>query len=289
MLDYWHNIYAHFDPIAFTLGMFQVHWYGICYVGALLGAIVIAKWFVKYDRLPLSSMVVDSYFLWCELAIILGARIGYVLLYAPNTGYMITHPWEIFNPYQGGEFVGIRGMSFHGSVVGYLLVTFIFAKKYRYPVWKLLDLTALSVPLAYVLGRVGNFLNQELVGRVTDVPWGIYVDGVMRHPSQLYEAFFEGVCVFVVVFLWRKRKHFDGQLMAVYGIAYSVGRFIAEFFRQPDAQMGFVHFGWMTAGQEFSLFLGGAGVLLYAYLEWSGRRKAAPTELKITKGQKHKH
>lgn len=265
-MSFWQNIYSHFDPVAFRIGIFSVHWYGILYVAALLSAIFIAKWFVKKDKLPIPLHVVDSYFLWAELAIILGARIGWVLIYAPNTEYYLSHPWQIFNPFSNGEFVGIRGMSYHGSVFGFLAVTFIYAKKYKYPVWKLLDLVALSVPLAYVLGRIGNFVNQELVGRVTDVPWGIYVDGVLRHPSQLYEAFLEGFAVFVVVFIYRKYKKYDGELIAVYGIAYSIGRFIAEFFREPDSQIGFVYGGWMTTGQVLSLVVMAISILLYIYI-----------------------
>ncbi|MDR0408079.1 MAG: prolipoprotein diacylglyceryl transferase [Campylobacteraceae bacterium] len=265
-MSFWQNIYTQFDPVAFRLGIFSVHWYGICYVAALLGAILIAKWFVKKDKLPIPLHVVDSYFLWAELAIVLGARVGWVLIYAPNTGYYLAHPWQIFNPFSGGEFIGIRGMSYHGAVFGFLAVTFIYAKRYKYPIWKLLDLVALSVPLAYVLGRIGNFVNQELVGRATDVAWGIYVNGILRHPSQLYEAFLEGFVVFAVVFIYRKYKKYDGELIAVYGIAYSTGRFIAEFFREPDSQIGFVYGGWMTAGQVLSLVIVTIGISLYIYI-----------------------
>jgi phosphatidylglycerol:prolipoprotein diacylglycerol transferase len=271
-LSFWQNIYAQFDPVAFYLGPLAVHWYGIMYVSALLGAIFIAKWFVKKDHIPIANSVVDSYFLWAELAIIVGARVGFVLIYDPNTYYYLTHPWEIFNPFQNGEFVGIRGMSYHGSVFGFLIVTFIYCKKYRYSVWLLLDLVALSVPLAYVMGRVGNFLNQELVGRVTDVPWGIYVDGVLRHPSQLYEAFLEGLMVFVIVFIYRKYKKYDGELIVVYGVTYSIGRFIAEFWRQPDAQVGFIYGGWLTAGQLLSLVIVLIGIILYMYIMKSNKK-----------------
>jgi phosphatidylglycerol:prolipoprotein diacylglycerol transferase len=245
------------------------------YVSALLGAIFIAKWFVKKDRIPMSLSVVDSYFLWAELAVIFGARIGFVLIYDPNTSYYLSHPWEIFNPFQNGEFVGIRGMSYHGSVFGFLIVTVIYCKIYRYSAWQLLDLVALSVPLAYTLGRIGNFLNQELVGRVTDVPWGIYVDGVLRHPSQLYEAFFEGLMVFIVIFIYRKYKKYDGELIAIYGITYSIGRFIAEFWRQPDAQVGFIYGGWLTTGQLLSLVIALSGAALYIYVVKNGKKNIA--------------
>jgi phosphatidylglycerol:prolipoprotein diacylglycerol transferase len=271
-LSFWQNIYANFDPVAFYMGPLAVHWYGIMYVSALLGAIFIAKWFVKKDHIPIANSVVDSYFLWAELAVIVGARVGFVLIYDPNTTYYLTHPWEIFNPFQNGEFVGIRGMSYHGSVFGFLIVTFIYCKKYNYSVWMLLDLVALSVPLAYVLGRIGNFLNQELIGRATEMPWGIYVDRVLRHPSQLYEAFFEGLLVFIAVFIYRKYKKYDGELIVVYGITYSIGRFIAEFWRQPDAQVGFIYGGWLTAGQLLSLVVVLIGIILYIYIMKSNKK-----------------
>ncbi|MFV0481145.1 MAG: prolipoprotein diacylglyceryl transferase [Campylobacteraceae bacterium] len=266
MLDFWQNIYSNFDPIAFKLGMFSVHWYGIMYVTALLSALFIAKWFVKKDKLPISMEMVDSYVLWAELSVIIGARIGYVLIYDPNTSYYLTHPWQIFNPYSNGEFIGISGMSYHGAVFAFLIVTWFYTRKYKYPVWKLMDLVALSVPLAYVFGRIGNFLNQELIGRATDVPWGIYVDGILRHPSQLYEAFFEGVVVFIVVFIYRKYKKFDGELIIIYGITYSIGRFIAEFFREPDPQVGFL-FGGITAGQVLSIIIILLGIVMYTLLK----------------------
>jgi phosphatidylglycerol:prolipoprotein diacylglycerol transferase len=256
------------------------------YVSALIGAIFIAKWFVKKDHIPIALSVVDSYFLWAELAVIVGARVGFILIYDPNTNYYLTHPWQIFNPFQNGEFVGIRGMSYHGAVFGFLIVTFIYCKKYRYSVWQFLDLVALSVPLAYVLGRIGNFLNQELVGRATDVPWGIYVDGVLRHPSQLYEAFLEGLLVFIVVFIYRRYKKYDGELIAVYGIAYSAGRFVAEFLRQPDSQVGFVYGGWMTTGQLLSLVIITMGISFYIYVVKSNQKKLAKKSVKKPKKKK---
>ncbi|MDR3177795.1 MAG: prolipoprotein diacylglyceryl transferase [Campylobacteraceae bacterium] len=282
-MSFWQSIYTQFDPVAFRLGIFSIHWYGILYASALISGILMAKWFVKRDKLPIPLHVVDSYFLTGELAIILSARIGWMLIYAPNAEYYFTHPWQIFNPFGNGEFVGIRGMSYHGAVFGFLLITFIYAKKYKYSVWKLMDLVAISVPLPYVLGRMGNFLNQELFGRATDLPWGIYVDGVLRHPSQLYEAFLEGVMVFVVVFIYRKYKKYDGELIAVYGIAYSIGRFIAEFFREPDSQIGFVYGGWMTTGQVLSLVIAFMGILLYTYIVKKNAKTKADVKTKKVK------
>jgi len=264
---YWNNIYSNFNPIAFDLGFISVHWYGMMYVLALLTALGVAKWIMKKDKLPITDALLDNYFIWIEVGIILGARIGYILFYDTHTSYYMTHPWQMFNPFMDGTFVGIRGMSYHGAIIGFLLGTFAFKLRHKKTdIWGLLDLVALSVPVGYVFGRIGNFLNQELVGRATDVSWGIYVDGVLRHPSQLYEAFLEGVVVFFILYIYRKRKKFSGELIALYGGLYSLARFIAEFWRKPDFQIGFVYDGWMTKGQALSLLMIFVSLVLYGYL-----------------------
>lgn len=266
MLEKWQHIYSTFNPIAISIGPFSIYWYGIMYVTALLGAYFVAKWYVKKENFPIQSTMLDNYFLYAELGVILGARIGYVLVYDPNTSYYLSHPWQIFNPFADGEFTGIRGMSYHGGLVGFLVATWLFSRKNKYSIWKLLDLTAVSIPLAYVFGRIGNFLNQELIGRVTDLPWGIYVDGVLRHPSQLYEAILEGLLVFIIVYTYRKRQKYDGELIVIYGIFYSLGRFIAEFWREPDLQIGYI-LGWMTTGQLLSLITILVGIYLFIFLK----------------------
>ncbi len=266
-MDFWNHIYSHFNPIAFDLGFISVHWYGLMYVLALLTALIAAKWFVKKDNLDISNKVLDDYFIWVEIGVILGARIGYIIFYDTHTYYYLTNPWQMFNPFVNGEFVGIRGMSYHGAIVGFILATIAF--KYRYKnvnIWEMLDLVALSVPVGYIFGRIGNFLNQELIGRETTVSWGIYVDGVLRHPSQLYEAVLEGLVVFLILYIYRKRKRFSGELIALYGALYSLARFIAEFWREPDFQIGFVYGGWMTKGQALSIIMIALSIILYMYL-----------------------
>jgi len=265
-LTFWNNIYSNFNPIAFSVAGIPVHWYGIMYVLALLTALGAAKYFVKKDNLPIGEKILDNYFIWIEVGIILGARLGFIIFYDPYTSYYLTHPWQIFNPFASdGSFVGIRGMSYHGAIVGFVLATFFFYKKYRINIWLLLDLVAISVPVGYIFGRIGNFLNQELVGRVTDEPWGIYVNGILRHPSQLYEAFLEGFLVFCILFAYRKYKKFDGELIALYGLLYSLARFFAEFFRQPDVQLGLLYDG-LSMGQILSLIMAFCAVVLYIYL-----------------------
>jgi len=275
MIHYWNHIYEHFNPVAFELGIFKVHWYGIMYVLALLVAIVVAKWLVKRDHLPVSQQMLDNYIVWIEIGVILGARIGYILFYDPNTSWYLTHPWQIFNPFKEGEFIGIRGMSFHGALLGFIIASTLFSRKYRVNQWLLLDIAAVAIPAGYVFGRIGNFFNQELYGRITDVPWGIYVDGVLRHPSQLYEALLEGPVLFLILFLYRNRKRAHGELISLYVLLYGAARFSAEFFREPDPQLGFVCCGWMTRGQEFCLMMIVVGLGAWFYFRKYGERVQA--------------
>lgn len=266
-MEFWQNIYSNFDVVAFTIGGFKVHWYSLMYVIALLLALFIGKYFVKKDKIAISNTMLDTYFFWVEIGVILGARIGYILIYDTHTAYYLRYPWQIFNPFDmNGNFVGIRGMSYHGAVLGFLIATLLFCKFYKQNVWRYLDLVALSVPLAYTFGRIGNFLNQELFGRETTAPWGIYVDGLLRHPSQLYEAFLEGIVVFFIVFIARKFKHFEGELIIVYLSSYAVARFVCEFFREPDFQLGFVALNF-SMGQILSLAMFGISLILFIYLK----------------------
>ncbi|RXJ99909.1 prolipoprotein diacylglyceryl transferase [Arcobacter sp. CECT 8989] len=251
-MDFWQNIYSHFDPVAVSLGSIDVHWYGIMYALALLSAIFVAKWLIKKDKLPISSDLFDSYIWWVEIGVILGARLGYIIFYDPNSMYYLTHPWQIFNPFINGEFTGISGMSYHGAFIGFLIASILFCRKNKVSFWFLADIAVLGISAGYVFGRIGNFFNQELVGRVTDVSWAINVNGVLRHPSQLYEAVLEGLLIFAILYYFRNKKSFDGQLAIMYGVLYSIARIIAEIFRQPDVQLGFIYSDWLTMGMLIS-------------------------------------
>lgn len=273
-MNMWNSLYSHFDPVAFSVFGILVHWYGIMYVLALLLALVVAKWLVKKDSYPITNALLDSYFIWVEIGVILGARLGYIIFYDPYTSYYLTNPWQIFNPFDtNGEFVGISGMSYHGAVIGFLIASVLFAKVKKVNFWLFMDLAGLSIPLGYVFGRIGNFLNQELIGRETTSSFGILVDGVLRHPSQLYEAFLEGIVVFVILYFYRKKARFVGEIGILYGILYSLMRFLAEFFREPDSQLGFIAFGWLTQGQLLSLLIGAFCFLLWLYKSAQNRKK----------------
>ncbi|MBU0925161.1 prolipoprotein diacylglyceryl transferase [bacterium] len=262
-MEFWQNIYSNFDPVAFNLGPVAVHWYGIMYALALISAIFVAKWFIKKDNLSISNDLFDSYIWWAEIGVILGARLGYILFYDSNTAYYLTHPWQIFNPYINGVYTGISGMSYHGAFIGFIIASYLFCRKNKISFWFITDIAVLGISAAYVFGRIGNFFNQELVGRITDVPWGIYVENTLRHPSQIYEAILEGLVVFAILVYLRKRKTFDGQLALMYGILYSFMRIVAEFFRQPDSQLGFLYSNWLTMGILQSAIVLGICVLIY--------------------------
>ena len=262
MIEYWNHIYEHFNPIAFEIFGFKVHWYGIMYILALLSALYMAKYIVQKDKLSISEKTLDDYFIWVEIGIILGARIGYFVFYVPDNSYYLLHPWQMFNPFIDGEFVGIRGMSYHGAVIGFAIATLLFVKFKKANLWQLLDIVALAVPAGYIFGRIGNFLNQELIGRMTNVEWGIYVNGILRHPSQLYEAFFEGFVIFIILFWYRKKKKFDGELIALYMILYGIFRSFCEMFRMPDPQLGFI-IGHFTMGELLSFVMILAGMFIY--------------------------
>jgi phosphatidylglycerol:prolipoprotein diacylglycerol transferase len=265
-MEFWHNIYSFFNPIAFEILSFKVHWYGIMYVLALLSALLIAEWIVTKDNLPISKEILENYFIWVEIGVILGARLGFILFYSTHTSYYLTHPWQIFNPFINGEFVGIRGMSYHGALIGFLISSILFSIKNKFSLLLLLDIVAVSVPIGYIFGRIGNFLNQELVGRITDAPWGIYVYGELRHPSQLYEAFLEGFVIFVILYFYRKYKKFNGELAMLYGFLYGLARFTAEFWREPDIQIGFIYNNWLTMGQLLSSGMVIIAIVGYIYL-----------------------
>ena len=268
-MEFWQHIYSNFDPIAFTIFSFPVHWYGMMYVLALVSALYVAKRIVVLDNMPIEQKQLDDYFIYIEIGIILGARLGYILFYDVHTSYYLMHPWQIFNPFNPeGDFVGIRGMSYHGAVIGWFLGSLYYHKRHpEVSFGVVMDVVALAVPVGYMFGRIGNFMNKELIGRVTDVPWGIYVDGVLRHPSQLYEALLEGLVVFLVIFMYRKHKRFNGELILVYGFTYGLMRFVAEFWRQPDVQLGFLFDGWLTMGQLLSSMMMAVAVVLWFYFD----------------------
>ncbi len=261
MIDFWQHIYSHINPIAFSLFGFKVHWYAIMYITALIVGYIAA---IKFgEKFGFDKKIIDEYFIWAEIGIIIGARIGYVLFYIPNNSYYLTHPWEMFNPFVNGKLVGISGMSYHGAVIGFIIATLLFYKKTKIDLWKLSDVVALAVPLGYIFGRIGNFLNGLIVGRETNVPWGVYIDGALRHPIGIYEAFFEGLVIFLIIYVYYKKFYkCKGELIALYVFLYGVFRSFCELFRQPDPQLGFI-VDHLTMGEILSSFMIIGGVILF--------------------------
>ncbi|GHV03224.1 prolipoprotein diacylglyceryl transferase [Campylobacterota bacterium] len=273
MLEAWQHFYAWHDPAIFTIGSFSLRWYGLMYVTALLTGYFWGRRMVaRGDWQGMNAANYENLFLFFVIGAVLGARLGYVLFYATDTGYLLAHPWQIFNPVQGGSFVGISGLSYHGAIAGVIAALAIFAYRYKMKVWFVLDIAAVSGSAGYLFGRIGNFLNAELVGRETTVWWGVFVGETLRHPSALYEAFLEGFLVFAILWLVYKRRSFVGQMALLYAMLYTAARFIAEFWRQPDPQVGFVAFGAITMGQLLSTAMFSAALLTYLYLR-SNRAK----------------
>jgi phosphatidylglycerol:prolipoprotein diacylglycerol transferase len=203
------------------------------------------------------------------LGVIVGGRLGYVLFYNPR--YYLANPLEIVLPFRfdgGLQFTGIAGMSFHGGLIGVLAATWIYVVRHGLDYREVADLFAPAVPLGYAFGRLGNFINGELYGRVTTAPIGMYFPlapgPALRHPSQLYEAFFEGLVLFAVLWALRRRSLPRGAMLALFLVGYGGVRFVLEYFRQPDAHLGFVwkHF---SMGQLLCLAMAGAGLGLYAF------------------------
>lgn len=264
---WWQDLPSKLSPNVFSIGGFSVRWYSVMYIVAFAIAYGLTRYRMKHEkeRFNFSLDFINDLFLWCILGLILGARLGYVLFY--NFSYYISNPLEIILPFDPvtGAFTGISGMSFHGGVIGAVIAGVFVLKKYKQGFWKTSELIVPGIPLGYFLGRIGNFLNGELYGRETDSVFGMYFpsdpSGALRHPSQLYEAFLEGIVLFLVLWLLRKKRIFDGFSLGLFLIGYALARFAVEFVRQPDSQLGFV-VGSFTMGQLLSAGMGILGFLV---------------------------
>ncbi|MDP2839060.1 MAG: prolipoprotein diacylglyceryl transferase, partial [Syntrophales bacterium] len=264
----WRNIPAHLRPYLFEIGSFQLRWYSLMYLAAFACIYLLVMRRIRRENFPYAAELIQDFFVWAILGVILGGRLGYVFFY--NLGYYLRHPLEILFPFEfngGLHFVGISGMSYHGGAIAVLIATLIFCRKRGIDFWRFADLFSSAIPLGYTFGRIGNFINGELYGRATDVPWGMLFPldpkHLLRHPSQLYEAFFEGIVLFAVLWTVRKKFSTTGALFAFYIMGYGVVRFFIEFFREPDVQLGFV-LGPFSMGQLLCLLMILAGAAIYA-------------------------
>lgn len=259
------DIYQMLDPIAFQIGPFAVRWYGLAYIAGFICAFLVLanlakRWRVKIDEDAFYVIVFAVI-----LGVIVGGRLGYVLFY--GDGFYLQHPEKILAFNEGG-------MSFHGGLIGVLIGGMIAARITRIPFLTLADMGSVGAAIGLFFGRCANFVNGELWGAPTDLPWGVVFGGaageIARHPSQLYEALLEGVVIFCVLFaLSRKRPPLPrGTFIGLFLVMYGMFRFLIEFIREPDVQLGYLWGGWLTMGQLLSvpLILAGIGVLIYAFV-----------------------
>jgi phosphatidylglycerol---prolipoprotein diacylglyceryl transferase len=257
MLEFWQNLPNYFDPVFFEVGSFAVRWYGIMYLLGLGTVYLLLLYRFKKDNPPYSKKKILGALPWIFLGLLIGARLGYFFFY--NLDFFFKNPLEIINPLalteEGYSLKGFYGMSYHGGLLGAILAFSLYIKINRLSFWKTLDFIVPAVPLGYFWGRIGNFINGELYGRITDSwlgmnfwnisdvynskteCWGL---DILRHPSQLYEAFFEGIILFLILWFLRNRIKTPGIISCFYLLGYGTFRFFIEFFRQPDEHLGLI-------------------------------------------------
>lgn len=248
--------YPSIDPVALSVGPLQLHWYGLMYVFAFLAGWLLGRRRASRPWSNWTAAMVDDFVTWAMLGVILGARLGYVIFY--DLSAYLADPVEIIRVWNGG-------MSFHGGLVGVVTASWLWGRRHGRTLLEILDFVAPLVPTGLFFGRIGNFINAELWGKVTDFPLGMVFPGagpLPRHPSQLYEAGLEGVLTFVILWIYSSRPRPRGAVAGLFGILYAVSRIFVEFFRVPDAQLGYLFAGWVTMGQILCLPLLAAGVWL---------------------------
>ena len=250
-----------FDPVAIEIFSLEIRWYSLSYIiGILVGWYLAKKIFIKNNI----RNKFDDYITYLIIGLILGGRFGYILFY--NLNYYTNNPIDILKLWQGG-------MSFHGGVLGIIIASIIFAKKNNDNVFEYLDVVALVSPIGIFFGRIANFVNSELYGSITNVPWAvtfIKIDNLPRHPSQLYEALLEGLFLFLLLIYFKNKfSNKPGVISGLFLIIYSIFRFIVEFYRAPDEQLGYIFLN-LTMGQVISLIFIFSGIVLF-YLKYETR------------------
>ena len=252
------------DPVLISIGPVAIHWYGLAYVAGILLGWWVARRMLLNEKLwkngnaPMSVAQLDDFLLWAAVGIVLGGRLGYVLFY--DFAAVVAEPMRAIRVWDGG-------MSFHGGLLGTTIAMLIFARRHAIPVRSLFDIVASTAPLGLFFGRIANFINSELWGRPTDVPWAVvFPTGgpFARHPSQIYEALLEGLLLFVVLQLVARRSDAlksPGLVTGIFVTFYAMARIFVEFFREPDSQLGYLAGGWLTMGMVLSLPLGLVGIV----------------------------
>ncbi len=254
-----------FDPVAVAIGPLQVRWYGLMYLAGFIAFYLLGVRRARLAWQKVRPAQVGDLLFYGVVGVIAGGRIGYVLFYHPAA--FLSDPLLLLRVWEGG-------MSFHGGLLGVAAAMLFFARKNNLRFLEVADFAAPLAPIGLGAGRVGNFINGELWGRVTDLPWGLVfpaAGNAARHPSQLYELLLEGIVLFAVLWVYSARPRAIGLVSGLFALLYGVMRFIAEFFREPDAHIGFIAWGWLTMGQLLSLPLAIIGIALMT----AGRRSAA--------------
>ncbi|MHC1741947.1 MAG: prolipoprotein diacylglyceryl transferase [Syntrophobacteraceae bacterium] len=265
--------YPRIDPDIITIGPIHIRWYGFMYVlGFVAGYFLIQKQ-KRSKEVGLVGTVAQDFIFYLAIGLVVGARLGYVIFYQYNNyWHYLTHPLDIIATWQGG-------MSFHGGFIGAVIAGVLFSRRRKIPFWAIADSAIVTAPIGLGLGRIGNFINGELFGRPTDLPWGmVFPDGgsLPRHPSQLYESVMEGLVLFIVLWTLRQRAFRDGMMVVFFIFFYGIFRFFMEFFREPDAHLGFV-LGLLTMGQLLCLAMVGAAGCLGWYLSRTAPPDPSPT------------
>lgn len=264
--------YPQIDPVAISIGPLNVHWYGLMYLVGLGGGWWLATRRARRPGAILTEQQIGDLVFWVAMGVILGGRLGYVLFY--NFGRLLQEPLSLFYIWEGG-------MSFHGGLIGVILAMFLFARKQGMKFFQIADFVAPFVPIGLGAGRIGNFINGELWGRATDVPWAMqFPTGgeVYRHPSQLYQFALEGVALFILLWWFSSRPRPQKAVSGLFLIGYGCFRILVEFFREPDAHLGYLAFGWLTMGQLLSLPMVLAGVFL---MVWAYRSRQEETSASV--------
>ena len=250
--------YPDIDPVIFAIGPLKIRWYGLMYVVGFLLGWWLAKRRCRRADSPIRPQQVDDLVFWVMIGVIVGGRVGYAIVY--GTEQLLSDPWYLFRITEGG-------MSFHGGLAGVLIAMWLYGRSLGHTLWRMTDFMAPFVPLGLGFGRIGNFINGELWGKPTDVPWAFVVDGVARHPSQLYEALLEGFLLFAILWTYSARPRPYLAVSAMFLLFYGLFRFLIEFVRLPDKDPGYLAWGWVTMGQVLSapMIVAGIVMLLMAY------------------------
>ena len=255
--------YPSINPVLLDLGFVKIYWYGLMYLLAFLSAYLLANYRAKQLNNWNTQLIEDLIF-YGAIGVVIGGRLGWILFY--NLSNFLSDPLSIFYIWAGG-------MSFHGGLLGVLLAMVVFNRKYKHGLFDTLDFVVPLVPLGLLFGRVGNFINGELWGKVTTSPMGMYIQelGVSRYPSQLYEAFLEGLVLFIILWVYSNKPRPKMSTSALFLIFYGLFRFIIEFVREPDEDLGYLAFNWLTMGQLLSLPM----IILGVYLLYKANRQQA--------------